>query len=329
MSARVALKDVQEASKRIAPYIHRTPIMTCSTLDKMAGRSLFFKCEIFQKVGAFKFRGASNAVGKLVEDYGSDSREALTVVTHSSGNHGQAIALAAQIRGIKAHIVMPEDAPTVKKLAIKGYGAEITECVNTKESRESTCANIVKSLGPTAHLIHPFDNVNVIAGQGTIALEVLEQVPNLDTIVAPVGGGGLISGVCIAAKSLQPGIKIFAAEPLNADDCAKSFAAKKRIPLPGPSDTIADGLRTSVGEITWPIILEHIDDVITVTEDEIISATRLVLERMKIVIEPSSGVVLAAVLTDKFKQMTAEMKNVAVLLCGGNLDLDNLPWNKK
>lgn len=329
MSARVVLKDVQEASKRIAPYIHRTPVMTCSTLDKMAGRSLFFKCEVFQKVGAFKFRGASNAVGKLVEEHGSKiAADQMTVVTHSSGNHAQAIALAAQLRGLKAHIVMPSDAPAVKKAAVKGYGASITECVNTKEGRESTCENVLKCSGPNAYFIHPFDNVNVIAGQGTIALELMEQVSNLDAIVAPVGGGGLMSGVCIAAKSLKPEIKIFAAEPLNADDCAKSFAAKKRVPLSGPPDTIADGLKTSIGEITCPIILEHIDDVITVTEEEIISATRLVLERMKVVIEPSSGVVLAAALNDRFKRMTADMKNVAVLLVGGNLDLDQLPWNK-
>ncbi|XP_028400302.1 probable serine racemase [Dendronephthya gigantea] len=325
MSARVALKDVQEASKRIAPYIHRTPIMTCSTLDEMAGKSLFFKCEIFQKVGAFKFRGASNAVGKLVEECKEDKSQ-MTIVTHSSGNHAQAIALASKLRGVKAHIVMPSDAPSVKKEAVMNtYGAQVTECINTQKSREGTCADVLKSVGANGHLIHPFDNLNVIAGQGTIGLEVLEQVPDVEAIVVPVGGGGLLSGVCVAVKNTKPDVKIFAAEPLNADDCAKSFAAKKRIPLPGPPDTIADGLRTSVGQLTWPIIQQYVDDVITVTEEEIIHGTRLVIERMKVVIEPSSGVVVAAVLNEKFRKRTAGLKNIAVLLCGGNMDFDKFP----
>ena len=324
MAAKIVLKDVQEASKRIGPYIHRTPIMTSSTLDHMSGKSLFFKCEVFQKVGAFKFRGASNAVGKLVEGCSGDKSQ-MTIVTHSSGNHAQAIALASKLHGVKAHIVMPVDAPVVKKDAVRGYGAQITECINSKESREGTCADVLKSVGANGHLIHPFDNVNVIAGQGTIGLEILEQVPDIEALVVPVGGGGLISGVCVAVKNTKPDVKVFAAEPLNADDCAKSFAAKKRIPLPGPPDTIADGLRTSVGEITWPMIAQHLDDVFTVTEEEIIHGTRLVLERMKVVIEPSSGVVMAAVLTERFKKATAGLKNIAVLLCGGNLDIDKFP----
>ncbi|XP_028400304.1 serine racemase-like [Dendronephthya gigantea] len=330
MSVRVALKDVQEASKRIAPYIHRTPIMTCSTLDKMAGKSLFFKCEIFQKVGAFKFRGASNAVGKLVEECKGDKSQ-MTIVTHSSGNHAQAIALASKLQGVKAHIVMPADAPSVKKEAVMNtYGAQLTECeTNTKASREGACAKILRSLGENGHLIHSSENPNVIAGQGTIGLEVLEQVPDVEAIVVPVGGGGLISGVCIAVKNTKPDVKIFAAEPLNADDCAQSLAANERIVLPGPNDTIADGLRFNIGELAWPIIQEYVDDVITVTEEEIIHGTRLVLERMKLVIEPSSGAVLAAVLNEKFRKKTAGLKNIAVLLCGGNLGIDKFPPSKK
>ncbi|XP_031569633.1 serine racemase-like [Actinia tenebrosa] len=322
----VTLKDVQDASVRIAPFINRTPVMTCGTLDKMAGKSLYFKCEIFQKVGAFKFRGAMNAVLNITEN--CSEAELPVVVTHSSGNHGQALALAAKVKGLKAHIVMPNNAPAIKKAAVKDYGANIVECEISQQDREAAAARVLKETGPNSYLVPPYDNKHIIAGQGTMALELLEQVPDLDAIVVPVGGGGMLSGICVAAKGIKPSIKIFAAEPLLADDCAKSFAAGKRIPLPGPPATVADGLKTSLGFITWPIIRDNIDDVITVTESEIISTMRLVWERMKLVIEPSAAVAVAAVLSERFRGENKNVEKVAVILCGGNVNLDSLPWNK-
>ena len=313
----VEFSDVQTARARIKEFVKRTPVITCATLDRMAGRRLFFKCENLQKVGAFKFRGACNAVMKL-----ADRVAAQGVLTHSSGNHAQALALAARLRGIAAHIVMPNNAPKVKQRAVDDYGARIILCEPTLESRESTAAAVQSETGGT--LIHPYDQLDIIAGQGTVALELMEQVDNLDAIVAPVGGGGLVSGICIAAKALNPKIRIFAAEPIGADDAARSFAAGQRIPQSSPK-TIADGLLTSLGELTWPIIRENVEQVITVSDQEIISAMRLMWERAKSVIEPSGAVAVAAILSDKFKALHG-LERVAIVLSGGNVDLEQLPW---
>lgn len=313
----VDLAAIRAAAQRIAPYAHRTPVMTCATLDRLAGRSLFFKCEHLQKVGAFKFRGACNAVMQL-----GDAEAARGVVTHSSGNHAQALALAAKLRGVSAHIVMPSNASPVKRRAVEGYGARVVECEPTLVARVTTAAEVIAQTGAT--LIHPYDDPRVIAGQGTAALELLAAAPELDAIIAPVGGGGLLSGSCIAAKALKPPIHLYAAEPLGADDAARSLAARTLIPQTAPK-TIADGLLTSLGELTWPIIRDHVERVITVREDEIVSAMRHAWERAKLLIEPSAAVALAAALSDEFKAL-AGLQRVGVMLSGGNVDLDRLPW---
>jgi len=307
---RPTIQDIRNAAERIRPYAHRTPVFTCATLDGMAGARLFFKAENFQKVGAFKFRGACNAVFSL-----SEAEAAKGVVTHSSGNHAQALALAARLRGIPARIVMPSNAPDVKKAAVAGYGAEITYCEPTLEARESTTARIMAETGAT--LVHPYDDARVIAGQGTAALELLEDVSNLDVVMTPVGGGGLLSGTAIAVKSLRPGARVIAAEPATADDAYRSFTTRELVPSVNPQ-TVADGLLTSLGKLTFPIILDHVDEIVTVTEEEIISAMRLVWERMKLVIEPSAAVPVAAALSGR-----TELKNkrVGIILSGGNLDL--------
>jgi len=374
MSGTVKFADILEARERIAPFVHRTPVMTCRAIDEIAGHQLFFKCENFQKVGAFKFRGACNAVFKLPEDVAKRG-----VVTHSSGNHAQALALAARMRGIAAHIVMPRTAPGVKKRAVAGYGATIYECEPTLQARESTAADVMQRTGAT--LIHPFDNDDVIAGQGTCALELLEQVaareflppfwgevrrgveyPSLharpiaqptpsppplkgggdllDAIMAPVGGGGLISGTCIAVRghesnqqssinNHQSTIRIFAAEPSGADDAARSLAAGRIIPQTSPR-TIADGLLTSLSERTFNIIRAHVEKIITVSDEEIVDAMRLIWERMKIIVEPSSATVLAAVLSEQFKLLdrSDEITSIGLILSGGNVDLDHLPWGE-
>ncbi|XP_058973239.2 serine racemase-like isoform X2 [Pocillopora verrucosa] len=320
----VKIQDIQDAAKRIEPYVHKTPVMTSSTLDRMAGRAVHFKCEIFQKIGAFKIRGAMNAVIQLLNSLPDDQRPVL--VTHSSGNHAQAIALSSKIMGLQAFIAMPINAPSVKKAAVREYGATIVDCGTSAEDREATSQRILQETS-NSYLIPPFDHPHIIAGQGTLGLEILEQVPNLDAIIVPVGGGGMLSGIAIAVKALKPDIKIYAAEPANADDCAKSFAANERIPLQGPPSTIADGLRTSVGHVTWPIIKDKVTDVITVTEEEIVTAMRVLWERMKLLIEPSAAVGVAAILSERFRALP-NLRNVAVVLCGGNVDLDNLPWKK-
>jgi threonine dehydratase len=311
------LNDVRAAAERIAGLAHRTPVATCATIDRLAGRQVFFKCEHLQKVGAFKFRGACNAVIKL-----SDEAAAQGVATHSSGNHAQAVALAARMRGVAAHIVMPSDALAVKRRAVEGYGARVIECEPTLEARDTTAKTVIAETGAT--FIHPYNHPDIIAGQGTSALELLDQVPKLDAIVVPVGGGGLISGICVAAKGIDPGIRIFAAEPLGADDAARSKAAGKLIPQTGP-DTIADGLLTSMGELTWPIIRDYVERVVTVSEEEIVAAMRLAWERAKLLIEPSAAVAVAAVLSDTFRA-TEGIDRVGVVLSGGNVDLDHLPW---
>lgn len=305
----VELPAIRDAAVRIAGFVHRTPVMTCSTLDALAGRKLFFKCENLQKVGAFKYRGATNAVRKL-----TDAEAAKGVVTHSSGNHAQALALAARVRGIPAYIVMPKTAPLVKKNAVEGYGGIVTQCEPNLAARESTAAEIVARTGGT--LIPPFDHPDVIAGQGTAALELLDEVPDLDALVAPVGGGGLLSGIAIAGE----GRRVFGAEPLGADDAARSKAAGRFIPQTAPN-TIADGLLTSLGELTWPIVRDKVERVITVTDDQIRAAMRLVWERMKLIVEPSGAVGLAAVLTDEFRSVSGADR-IGIVFSGGNVNLD-------
>ena len=313
--------DVAAAADRIAGIARRTPVMTCGTLDEMAGRKLFFKCENFQKVGAFKFRGAFNAVSQLHDDEASRG-----VVTHSSGNHAQALALAAKMRGVPAFIVMPTSASPVKRVAVEGYGAEVILCEPTLEARETTAAEVQQRTEAT--FIHPYDHPHIIAGQGTAMLELLEQSrelgAGLDAIIAPVGGGGLLSGTCITASGSNPRPRVFAAEPLGADDAARSFAAGELIPQTGP-DTIADGLLTSLGDLTWPIIPDHVERIFTVSDKQIVEAMRLLWERAKLLIEPSSAVVLAAVLSDSFRKVEGA-KTLGLILSGGNVSLDKLPF---
>lgn len=311
------LSSIRAAAERIAPHAHRTPVMTCSTLDRMTGVQLFFKCENLQRVGAFKFRGACNAVFKL-----SEREAARGVVTHSSGNFAQALALSARVRGIEAHIVMPVNAPRVKRRAVEGYGATIVPCEPTLQARETTAAAVVERTGGT--LLHPYDHPDVIAGQGTIGLELVEQVPGLDAVVVPIGGGGLISGIALALYELKPDAAVIAAEPLGADDAARSREVDRLIPQLAP-DTIADGLRTSLGVLTWPVVREVVERVVTVSDEEIVAAMRLLFERMKLVVEPSGAVPLAAVLSAAFGSRSEE--RIALVLSGGNVDLDHLPWH--
>lgn len=307
------LDDIRAAAQRIAPFAHRTPVLTSRTLDAMSGRSLWFKCELFQRVGAFKFRGACNAVMAL-----DDAAARRGVVTHSSGNHAQALALAARLRGIRAHVVMPSNAPRVKREAVEDYGAEVISCRPTLEDRERTAAEVVARTGGT--LIPPYDHPLVIAGQGTIALELLEQVPDLEAIVVPVGGGGMISGVAIAAKSIKPTVRIYGAEPSAVADAAAGKRSGRLEPATN-ANTIADGLKTALGTLTFPVVQSLVDEILTVDESAIASAMRLVWERMKILIEPSAAVGVAAMLGAPPPE-----QRIGVILCGGNVDLDALPW---
>jgi threonine dehydratase len=312
----IDLATILAAHERIQPHIHRTLVLTSERLDKSCGASLFFKCENFQKIGAFKARGATNAVFAL-----DDATARHGVATHSSGNHGAAVARAARLRGVPAHIVMPSNSAKVKIRAIEGYGAQVVFCEPTENAREVTCAEVIKKTGAT--LIHSFENEHVIAGQGTAAVELLEDVPELDVIICPVGGGGLLSGTAIAAKSMRPQIQVIAVEPANADDAAQSFRAGRRL-VTEKKFTIADGLRTNIGERTFPIIQRYVDDIVTVSEEAIVSAMRTIWETMKIVIEPSAAVPYAAVIENK---IVIEGKRVGIILTGGNIDLDALPWN--
>lgn len=307
--------DVQKAQEIIKKYAHRTPVLTSSSINKIVGGNLFFKCENLQKVGAFKFRGACNAVFLLSEEEAKKG-----VATHSSGNHAAALALAAKMRGIAAHIVMPNNSPEIKKKAVAGYGAKITFCEPTLQARESTLAQVVATTGATE--IHPYNNFNVIAGQGTAAKEMIEDYGDFDIIIAPVGGGGLLSGTALSTKYLLPNCKVIAAEPAGADDAFQSFQAKKIIPSVNPK-TIADGLLTSLGERNFAIIIENVDDIICVSEEKIVEAMRMIWERMKIIIEPSSAVPLAAILEGK---IDVQNKKVGIILSGGNLDLGKLPF---
>jgi threonine dehydratase len=305
--------DVVAAAGRIAPWSKRTPVHTCAALDAQAGRRLYFKCEQFQKVGAFKFRGACNAIMAL-----SDEAAQRGVLTHSSGNHAQAVALAAKLRGIPAYIVMPSTASAVKRAAVQGYGAEVVECIPTLAARETTAAEVQERTG--AHFVHPYDNFHVIAGQGTAAMELVEEVPELDTIVAPVGGGGLLAGTVLAAG----GRRVCAGEPLGADDAWQSMQAGRLIPQTGP-DTIADGLLTSVGHRNWALIQPGVSAIIRVEEEEIRAAMEWLWTRAKLLVETSSAVALAAVLRPEFRD-AAGGRDVGIILSGGNVDVRRLPW---
>jgi threonine dehydratase len=308
------LDCIRAAHERIRPYVTRTPVLTSSRLDEATGATLFFKCENFQKIGAFKARGATNAVFAL-----DDATAKRGVATHSSGNHGTALARAAKLRKIPAHIVMPENSTKVKVRAVESYGAHVVFCEPTQTARESACADVIAKTGAT--LIHSFENEEVMAGQGTAAVELLEDV-DVDLVMCPIGGGGLLCGIAVAAKSMRPNIKVIAAEPANADDAAQSFHVGKRI-VTDKKFTVADGLRTNVGERNFPIIQRYVDDIATVSEEGIVTAMRTIWETMKIIIEPSAAVSYAAIVESRIDIVG---KRVGIILTGGNLDLDALPW---
>ena len=303
-------KEVEEAYERIKEIVNPTPVMTSSTLNRITGSECFFKCENFQKTGTFKFRGAYNALSQL-----SPEQKKKGVITHSSGNHAQALASAAKFLGIKAVTVMPENAPPVKVAATKGYGAEIVVCGSQPTDREETVIPLIERYGYT--LIHPSNDLKIIAGAGTAAYELIREVGELDYVFSPVGGGGLLSGTAIATKGLLPSSKVVGVEPKNADDAYQSFKAGKIITVKNP-DTIADGLRTSLGSNTFRIIREKVDQIITVSEEEIVDGMRFIWERMKLVVEPSGAVSLAGVLS---KQIDLESKRVGIIISGGNVDL--------
>jgi len=310
-----SLSDIQSAHSRIRPFIHFTPVMSSQQLNKLFDCELFFKCENFQKVGAFKFRGATNAVLSL-----TDEEKRKGVVTHSSGNHAAALALAARMNGVKANIVMPDNAPVVKKNAVAGYGAEITFCKPTLQAREENTRIIMERTGAT--LVHPYDNYNVICGQGTAALELLEEKNDLEIVVAPIGGGGLMSGTSTCVKGINKGILVIGAEPLNANDAFRSFTTGILTPSVNPL-TVADGLLTSLSELTFSIIRKNVDEILTVKEESIIECMLMIWERMKIIIEPSSATVLAVIKEnlEKFRG-----KKIGLIISGGNVDFRNLPF---
>ena len=311
MGYAVEFGDVQAAAQRIAGTVKRTVVVSSEEINDIAGREVLLKCENLQHVGAFKFRGATNAVRML----GRRQAE-MGVCTHSSGNHAQALALAAKQRGIPAYIVMPNTAPKVKVAGVQSHDAEITFCEPTLEAREATAASVIERTGAT--LVHPYDNPNVIAGQGTAAMELFEQAGPMDAVIAPVGGGGLMSGTCITTRALFPETRLFGAEPEGADDAARSLAAGEYIPQTGP-DTICDGLLTSLGQLTWPILRDHLEGVITVSDDEVVEAMRLLLKHLGMVVEPSGAASLAAVLRPEFRELEGIGK-VGLILSGGNVD---------
>lgn len=308
-------KDIESAYQTVSKYAHCTPVLSSQSINKILGCKLFLKCENFQKVGAFKFRGASNAVFNL-----SDEQAAKGVCTHSSGNHAAALALAASIRGIPSYIVMPRNAPAIKRKAVEGYGANITTCEPTQADREKALESVQEETGST--FIHPYDNFDVICGQGTASLELAREVSNLNAVIAPVGGGGLFSGTLTYTKEFDSKIILYGAEPLNADDAFRSLRDDTLYPSINPN-TIADGLRTSLSPLTFSIIKRYADGILTVSEESIVDAMRLVWERMKIIIEPSSAVPIAAIMQnpDKFHG-----KRVGVIISGGNIDLSHLPF---
>lgn len=307
--------DVLEAADRIKPFANKTPVLESNWYNQQIGAELFFKCENFQKVGAFKFRGACNAVLSLSKQEGNRG-----IVTHSSGNHAQAVALAARTKGYKATIIMPKNAPSVKVRAVREYGATILFCEPTIDARKEMTYRFIEETN--SHFIHPYNHPMVIAGQGTAAKEFLEEIPDLDIIIAPVGGGGLISGTCISAKQIKPSIHVIGSEPELADDAYRSLKEGTIQPVLR-TDTIADGLRTSLGDVTFRIMKEKLDDLVTVPESSIIREMRTVWERMKIIIEPSCAVPVAACMDQKFD---IKGKKVGIILTGGNVDLEKLPW---
>jgi len=307
--------DAVAAHERAAPHIHRTPVLTSSFLNQLAGCELFFKCENFQKAGAFKVRGASNAVFGL-----SEEQAAKGVATHSSGNHALSLSYAAGRRGIPCHVVMPRTAPQAKKDAVRGYGGQITECEASTSSREAVFAEVQARTG--ADFVHPYNDPRVIAGQATCSRELIEQVEGLDAVVAPIGGGGMVSGTCLTLSTIAPQVEIYAAEPEQADDAARSFRAGHIIADDAPA-TVADGLKVPLKELTWHFVSRHVTDILTASEEEIIAAMRLIWARMKIVMEPSSAVPLATILKNP---ETFRGKRVGVIVTGGNVDLDRLPW---
>ena len=312
----IRFSDVIEASSRLEGVVFRTPVVNSSEIDELAGRRVFMKCENLQHVGAFKFRGASNAVRML----GEDAEPGLC--THSSGNHGQAVALAAKQRGVQAYIVMPKNAPNVKIEGVRSHGAEVILCEPNLNARISTANSVLERTGAT--FIHPFDNPNVIAGQGTVAKEMIEECGLLDAVLSPIGGGGLMSGTCISTRSLLPDALIFGAEPEGADDAAISLESGKYIPQNDP-DTICDGLLTSMGEITWPIIKDHVNEIIRVSDDDVLDAMALIHRTLEMIVEPSGAISLAAVLKKEFRAKK-KIGSIGIILCGGNVDPENLPF---
>jgi threonine dehydratase len=311
------VQDIKAAAERIKPYILRTPVMTSESINREVESEVFFKCENFQKVGAFKIRGAANAVFSL-----SDEECRKGVATHSSGNHAAALTYAASLRGIPAFIVMPNNAPSVKRAAVERYGAKIYFCEPTAKARQETLEQVVRQTGAT--VVHPYNDYRVIAGQGTAALELLEEVPDLDVVLAPVSGGGLLSGTAILVKGISPRTLVMGTEPEGADDAFRSFKEGRIVVCEHPQ-TIADGLRMFLGDKTFPIIQKHVNGIITVSEEGIIRGMKMVWERMKVVIEPSSAVPVAALLE---KKADFAGKRIGVILTGGNVDLDRLPWIK-
>jgi threonine dehydratase len=316
-SQALTIDHMREAHERVKPYIHRTPVLTSSYINSLAGAELFFKCENFQKAGAFKVRGASNAV------FGLDAEKAKKgVATHSSGNHALSLSYAAGRRGIPCHVVMPRTAPEAKKAAVRGYGGIITECEPSTSSREAVFATVEAETG--AEFVHPYNDLRVIAGQATCSAELLEQVDDLNAVIAPIGGGGMVSGTCLTLSNLAPKVKVYAAEPEQADDAARSFRAGHIIADDAPV-TVADGLKVPLKENTWHFVSNFVTDVLTASEDEIVAAMKLIWERMKIVMEPSSAVPLATILKNP---EVFRGSRVGVIITGGNVDLNKLPWMK-
>lgn len=309
--------DVLAAHDRIRPHIHRTPVLTSSYFNELTGAELFFKCENFQKAGAFKVRGACNAVFGLTEE-----QARLGVCTHSSGNHALSLSYAAGRRGIPCNVVMPRTAPEAKKDAVRGYGGVITECEPSTSSREEVFARVQAATG--GEFVHPYNDPRVVAGQATCSRELLEQVEGLDAVIAPIGGGGMVSGTCLTISSIAPGVDVYAAEPKNADDAFRSFKAGHIIADDAP-ETVADGLKVPLKDLTWHFVKNHVTDIFTATEDEIIEAMKLTWKRMKIVMEPSCAVPLATILKNKD---VFRWRRVGVVITGGNVDLDKLPWMK-
>ncbi|MFC3691571.1 beta-hydroxyaspartate dehydratase BhcB [Chenggangzhangella methanolivorans] len=315
MTSLPTFDEMQAAHERIAPYVHRTPVLTSRFIDEVMGASLFFKCENFQKAGAFKARGATNAVFGLSEEQARRG-----VATHSSGNHGACLSYAAGRRGVPCTVVMPRTAPQAKKDAVQGYGGRVVECEPSTSSREAVFAEVVAETG--AEFVHPYNDPRVIAGQGTCARELIEQVDGLDAVIAPIGGGGMVSGTCLTLSHLAPEIAIYAGEPEQADDAARSLKAGRIIADDAPH-TVADGLKVPLKDLTWSFVSRHVTDILTVSEDEIVEAMKLMWKRMKVVVEPSSAVPLAALLKNR---AAFAGKRVGVIVTGGNVDIDALPW---